>query len=201
MKKLDKFDIIFAGVGGQGVLTIAGVVARAALIEGYNVKASELHGLAMRFGAIETHLRFGQKIYSPLVKKGEADLVISLEPIETVRVSRYSKEDTDYIFDTKEQVPINAHLEKKLYPKLNEIISTLKKFSPKGKVISIEASEIARKNYGNVVAANTVILGKALAEGLLPLKKESIIKAMEQVLPDKILEENKKILEFGFSLK
>ncbi len=57
--KLDKFDIIFAGVGGQGVLTIAGVVARAALIDGYNVKAAELHGLAMRFGAIETHMRVG----------------------------------------------------------------------------------------------------------------------------------------------
>jgi len=199
--KLDKFDMIFAGVGGQGVLTVAGIIARAALIEGYNVKAAELHGLSMRFGAVETHLRFGHEIHSPLIKKGEADLVISLEPIEAVRVSRYSKDDTNYVFDTKEQIPISVYLENKNYPTIKTIIATLKKASPKGKVIDIKASDIARKNYGSVVAANIVLVGRAVAEGFLPLKKESIIKAMSQVLPSKLLEANKKILEIGFSLK
>lgn len=199
--KLDKFDMIFAGVGGQGVLTVAGIIARAAVIEGYNVKGAELHGLSMRFGAVETHLRFGKEIYSPLVKKGDADLIISLEPIEAVRVSRYAKNDTNYVFDIKEQTPISVYLEKKSYPKLSEIISTLKKFSPKGKVIDIKASDIARKEYGSVVAANVVLIGKAVAEGLLPLKKDSIFKAMSQVLPAKLLEANKKIFEIGFSLK
>lgn len=201
MKKLDKFDIIFAGVGGQGVLTVAGMVARAAVIEGYDVKGAELHGLSMRFGAVETHLRFGQDIFSPLIKKGEADLIVSLEPVEAVRVSHYSKADTNYVFDTKEQTPISVYLEKKNYPDMSQIISILKKFSPKGKVISVDASDIARKNFGSIVAANVVLLGKALAEGLLPLKKESIIKGMSQVLPEKLLESNKKILELGYSLK
>lgn len=198
---LDKFDIIFAGVGGQGVLTVAGIVARAALIQGYNVKAAELHGLSMRFGAVETHLRFGQKIHSPLVKKGEADLVISLEPVEAVRVSHYAKENTNYVFDTKEQIPLAVYLEKQVYPSLDKIICMLKKVSPKGKIIAVEASDIARKNFGSVVAANIVLLGKVLAQGLLPLKKESVLKGMEQVLPDKILDANKKIFELGFSLK
>lgn len=198
---LDKFDIIFAGVGGQGVLTVAGIVARAALIQGYNVKAAELHGLSMRFGAVETHLRFGQKIHSPLVKKGEADLVISLEPVEAVRVSHYAKENTNYVFDTKEQIPLAVYLEKQVYPSLDKIISMLKKVSPEGKIIAVEASDIARKNFGSVVAANIVLLGKVLAQGLLPLKKESVLKGMEQVLPDKILDANKKIFELGFSLK
>lgn len=201
MKKLDKFDMIFAGVGGQGVLTVAGIVARAALIEGYNVKGAELHGLAMRFGAVETHLRFGQSIHSPLVKKGETDLVFSLEPLEAVRVSHYAKEDTNYVFDTKEQIPINLYLENQTYPDLKKIISTLKKVSPKGKVIDVNASDLARENYGSVVAANVVLLGRALAEKVLPLKKESVLKAMAQVLPAKLVEANKKILELGMSLK
>jgi len=198
---LEKFDIIFAGVGGQGVLTIAGIVARAALLEGYDVKAAELHGLAMRFGAVETHLRFGTKIFSPLVKTGEADLVISLEPVEAVRASVYANKKTSYVFDTKDQAPIGSHLEKKPYPSMDEIVSTLKKFSPQGKVVKMDASDIAKKNYGSVVAANTLILGKALAEGLLPLKKESIIHAMSHVMNEKVFEENKKILELSFSIK
>lgn len=198
---LDKFDIIFAGVGGQGVLTVAGIVARAALIEGYNVKAAELHGLSMRFGAVETHLRFGHKIHSPLVKKGEADLVISLEPLEAVRVAHYAKQSTSYVFDVKGQIPVGAYLEKQVYPSLDKIIDMLKKVSPKGKIFAVEASDVARKNFGSVVAANIVLLGKALAQGLLPLKKESVLKAMEQVLPDKLLDANKKIFELGFSLK
>lgn len=199
--KLGKFDIIFAGVGGQGVLTVAGIIARAALIEGYDVKGAELHGLSMRFGAVETHLRFGKEIYSPLISKGDADLVISLEPVEAVRVSHYAKEDTGYVFDTKEQVPINLYLENKSYPGLDKIISMLKKISPKGKIISVDASDVARKNYGSVVAANVVLIGKAVAEKLLPLKKESIFKAMAQVLPSKLLDANKKIFELGSSLK
>jgi len=199
--KLDKFDVILAGVGGQGVLTIAGIVARAALIEGYNVKAAELHGLAMRFGALETHIRFGKNIHSPLIKKGEADLVIALEPVETVRASHYSNQNTSYVFDRKEFIPNIVHLEKKKYPTLKEVIATLKRFSPKGKVFDIPASDLAREHYGNVVAANVILLGKAVGAGVLPLKKDSVLKAMAEVLPDKLLKANKKIFEIGFSLK
>ncbi|MBL7100365.1 MAG: indolepyruvate oxidoreductase subunit beta [Nanoarchaeota archaeon] len=199
--KLDKFDMIFAGVGGQGVLTVAGIVARAALIQGYNVKGAELHGLSMRFGAVETHLRFGNDVHSPLVKKGEADLIISLEPIETVRVSRYAKDDTNYVFDRKEQMPISVYLENKPYPSMKDVVSALKKNSPKGKIFDLSASDVARKEYGSVVAANVILLGKAIKEGLIPLKKDSVLKAMAQVLPAKVLEANKKILDLGFSLK
>ncbi|MBU4501512.1 MAG: indolepyruvate oxidoreductase subunit beta [Nanoarchaeota archaeon] len=201
MKKLDKFDMVICGVGGQGVLTVAGIVARAALVEGYNIKAAELHGLAMRFGALETHLRFGNNIHSPLIKSGEADLIISLEPVEAVRASRYSNNDTNYVFDQKEFIPNVVHREKKKYPGVKEVVKTLKEFSPKGKVFDIPASDLARKEFGNVVAANIVLLGKAVGEGLLPLKKQSIFKAMEQVLPSKFLEPNKKIFEVGFKLK
>ena len=200
MKKLDNFNIIFAGVGGQGVLTLAGIVARAAFIEGYNVKAAELHGLSMRFGALETHLRFGSNIFSPLVKKGDADLVVSLEPVEAVRASRYSNKITSYVFDRKEFIPNIIHLENKVYPSLNKVIQTLKKASPQGKIIDVAASDIARKHYGSVVAANIVLMGKSIAEGVLPLKKESILKGMAQVFPKKFLSANKKILEIGFSL-
>jgi len=198
---MKKFDIIFSGVGGQGVLTVAGIVARAALIEGYDVKAAELHGLSMRFGAIETHLRFGKEIHSPLIKKGEADLIISLEPVEALRASVYSKADTNYVFDKKEIIPSVVHLEKLKYPKVKDVKSAIKKISPKGKILDIDASELAKKHYGTVVAANTILIGIAISKKLLPLKKDSILKGMAQVLPTKVLEANKKILEMSNSLK
>ncbi len=197
-KKLTKFDIIFAGVGGQGVLTIAGIVARAALFQGYDVKAAELHGLAMRFGSVETHLRFGTKLYSPLVKRGNADLIISLEPAEAVRVSRYAGPRTNYIFDKKALVPNYMHLDKKEYPTMEAMVKDLERLSPEGQIFDLAASQISKEHYGSVVASNIVLLGRALGLGFLPLEKESILHAMSQVLPEHALEDNKILLNIGY---
>lgn len=84
-KDIKNFNIILVGVGGQGIITLTRILAQAALIERYDVKTSELHGLSQRGGSVEAHVRFGAKIYSPLVKRAGADLIISLEIQETLR--------------------------------------------------------------------------------------------------------------------
>ncbi|MBU2635317.1 2-oxoacid:acceptor oxidoreductase family protein, partial [Patescibacteria group bacterium] len=79
------FNIVISGTGGQGLITLLQIIAEAALVEGLDVKTSELHGLSQRGGAVETHIRFGKKIYSPLVSLGSADLILSLETLESLR--------------------------------------------------------------------------------------------------------------------
>lgn len=199
MKKLEKFDIVVAGIGGQGILTVAGVIARAALAEGYDIKASELHGLSMRFGALEAHLRIGKKVYSPLVKKGCADLIIALEPIEALRVTYYSGKNTSYLFDTRPAVPNAAYLEKVNYPKISDILGAMKKISPGGRALAVDASDTAQAAIGTPVAANVFLVGRAAAENLLPVKKESLLNALPQIFSPALLESNKKVFELGFA--
>ena len=93
-KKMNKnaFNIVISGIGGQGIITLARILAYAAIIEKMDVKTSELHGLSQRGGSVETHIRFGKIIYSPLVRRGGADLIISLDAQESINVCSYAGE-------------------------------------------------------------------------------------------------------------
>lgn len=189
-------NIIFAGVGGQGLLTLAGAVARAAFYEGYDIKGSELHGLAMRFGSITAHIRIGKKVDSPLIGMNDADLIIALEPLEALRNWNYANKNTMFLFDTKEQVPINAYLTNTKYPSLDEIKKKLKSVS--NKIIPIDASNIVYSKTGSSVMANTYLLGRLAKEKVLPMKKESYVKALKEIIKPKLLDKNLEIFELGY---
>ena len=88
--KINEFNIVVTGTGGQGLITLLKIISEAALSEGYDLAASELHGLSQRGGSVEVHFRFGEEIYSPLVKQGGANLIISLEALEALRACYYS---------------------------------------------------------------------------------------------------------------
>lgn len=199
MKKVKKFDIILAGVGGQGVLTLAAVIARSALARGYEVKGAELHGLAMRFGSLNCHLRFGKKVWSPLVTQSNADLIIGLEPLETLRVCIYANEKTSFLFDTKPIIPTSFYLRKIPYPKLDQILMEIRKFS--SKILTADASKAAEEMTGSVVSANIYLLGRAAAEGLIPLRKSWLLDGLAEIFSGKTLEMNKQVFEAGFSSK
>lgn len=190
------YNIILAGVGGQGILTLAGAIARAAMLEGYDVKASELHGLAMRFGSIQVHLRIGKKLYSPLVSEGKADLIIAQEPVEAARQAKYANKETVLIFDTKTQVPIIAYIEETKYPSIAEIKKMLSPISKK--IIAVDASEAVLKETGSTIMANIYLLGRLAAEKILPIKKDSYIKVLKEVVKPAALEQNLKIFELGY---
>jgi len=191
-----EFNVVAIGVGGQGVLTVAGILTEAALKQGYDVKMSELHGLAQRGGSIPCQVRFGEKIYSSLVKPGDADLVIAMEPLEALRAARFSSPDkTVLIMNTHEVQPAAVVTLGKKYPTLDEIKKELGNFFKE--IIDVNATEIAKKETGKAVTSNIYMLGLASARELIPIKRDVLLKTIEENVPPKYLEMNRKIFELA----
>jgi len=190
VKKIEQFNIVICGVGGQGLITLTKILALAALEENYEAKTSELHGLAQRGGSVETHIRFGEKIYSPLVEKGEASLVIAIEAQEAVKASYYASKKAGTVFLINNFLtPI---IEQKLIS-IEKISEILKNFSKE--IVIVSATGATEKEFGNSVLAGTYLLGEAIHRNLIPLKSSSILKAMQKIVPEKYFELNKKALE------
>jgi len=192
VKKINQFNIIICGVGGQGLITLTKILAEAAMRESYEAKTSELHGLSQRGGSVETHIRFGKKIYSPLVRQGGADLIISIEAQEALKAHHYASKKVKTIFLVNEFLaPI---LGQKTIP-IEEISKNLKKFSKK--TILIPATEITKKELGNPVLAGIYLLGLATFKDLIPLKPATVLKAVKEIVPAKYSGLNKKTFELA----
>ena len=182
---MKQFNMLIVGTGGQGQITLLQILAEAALFEGKELKTSELHGLSQRGGSVEVHLRFGKKIFSPLVSQGKADLILGLEMQECLKACYYTNPKTDFLIN-KYFVPIP--LQKLLTEK--EILKNLKKFSKK--VTLIEAANICQKEFGTNIVAGIYLLSLASFKKLIPLKPASILKAIKKIIPEKYLELNLK---------
>lgn len=192
MKKIEKFDIVIVGTGGQGLITLIQILAEAAIIEGYDVKTSELHGLAQRGGSVETHARFGKKVFSPLVKQGGADLVLALEAQEALKACYLGSEETKTLFLVNDFfVPIPG----RVLLKRENILKIIKKFSKK--VILISAGDICEKGIGKSVVAGVFLICLSSLKKIIPLKPTSILKAIGRVIPKKYLDLNKKAFELA----
>lgn len=188
------FNLIVTGYGGQGILTLAEIIGKVALMEGYDVKQAEIHGLAQRGGTLQCHVRFGEKVYSPLVKKGCADLIISLDALEALRACYYaSKERTIVLTDEKILYPIP--MPQKTVG-IDEILKNIEKFAKKVEIV--KASEIVKNLTGEVAMSNIFILGYSIRKGFLLLKKEFALKAIEKRIRPQFLEANKKVFEEAF---
>jgi indolepyruvate ferredoxin oxidoreductase beta subunit len=198
---MKELNIVVIGIGGQGVLTLANIIAEAALKQGYDVKGSELHGLAQRGGTIPCHVRFGKKMYSPLVLEGEADLVIGLEPLEALRACYYGSKESKTIFlmDSYRSIPLSVSVLRHSYPSLKEINKLLKPFSKK--TIILNASDAVKKETGDIIATNIYLLGYAISKNLIPLKKKFLLEAVREIFPEKYFEINSRIFDLGFKLK
>ncbi|PCI32417.1 MAG: indolepyruvate oxidoreductase [Flavobacteriaceae bacterium] len=167
-------NIILAGVGGQGILTIAAIIDIAALNNNLYVKQAEVHGMSQRGGAVQSHVRISDKeIYSDLIPEGKADLILSVEPMESLRYLPFLKEDGWLITDSNPFININDYPEKAaLHKKINSLPNT----------ILANATDIA-KELGNSKAANIVLLG--IASNLLSLSEDSIIEAIKTLFSRK----------------
>jgi indolepyruvate ferredoxin oxidoreductase beta subunit len=194
---MKEFNVIVTGVGGQGALTLGMIIAEAALKQGYDVRTTELHGLAQRGGSIPIHIRFGEKMYTPLVLEGEADLIIALEPLEALRTTYFGskKQKTLFIIDNYKIPPITVSAFGERYPSMDDIVSNIKSFSEK--VIILNASDIVEKETGSILTSNIFILGYAISKGFLPLKEKFVLEAMSEIVPPKYFELNKKVFEMG----
>lgn len=189
MTSKNNFNIIVVGVGGQGLITLTMIIAEAAMIQGYDVKTSELHGLSQRGGSVQTHIRFGKKVYSPLITSAKADLIIGLEISEALRNVSFANSRTVLLVNEYQLV----------YPgslKNDEIVKKIKSLF-KGRKYLIPASEICEKELKKEVLSGTYLLGYASYKRIIPLKPESVLKAISKVAPGKYLEINKKAFELA----
>jgi indolepyruvate ferredoxin oxidoreductase beta subunit len=169
-----KYDVILAGVGGQGVLSVASIIAHAAISEGLQVRQSEVHGMAQRGGAVLSHLRIAKgKIPGDLVPKGGANLIIAVEPLESLRYLSYLKPGGMLLTAAEPYANIPN------YPDINEIHSSIKRL-PRWKIIN--AADLARE-AGLAKAVNTVMIGAASC--FLPIKVQSLENTITEIFSKK----------------
>lgn len=163
-----RYDIIFAGVGGQGVLSMAAVIGRAAVTEGLSARQSEVHGMAQRGGAVSAHLRLADAaIASDLIPRGAADLILSLEPVEALRSLDYLAKDGMLVTSS------NAFVNIPDYPDEDDVRKRVRAAAPRA--LLIDAEGLARE-AGDVQASNSVMVGAA--SRALPLSVESLEAAL-----------------------
>lgn len=179
------FNIILTGVGGQGIITLLQVIDEAAFVEGYDVKSSELHGLSQRGGSVEAHIRFGKKVYSPMVSAGNADLIIALELLEGLRESSKAggpKGHSTKILVNDYSLPfLNSLPKEDILKKLGE---------QKEDLYLVPASRECKDKLQNEVVCTLYLLGYAIGKKLMPFKKESVLRAINNIIPPKYLELN-----------
>jgi indolepyruvate ferredoxin oxidoreductase beta subunit len=183
-------NILVAGVGGQGVILASDLMADTFLAAGYDVKKSEVHGMAQRGGAVSSHVRYGKKVYSPIIKMGEADYLFMTEKMETLRWLAYGNPSTIIVVDDITINPPAVNLGEMEYPP--DIEETLR--SNFKKVYIIPASAMAAE-MGNARAANVVLLGAFST--LLDIEKEIWLQCLLARLPEKLHELNKKAFAAG----
>jgi len=184
------FNLIVNGVGGQGVITLLILIDQAAMIEGYDVRSSELHGLSQRGGSVETHIRFGKKVNSPLIGNGKADLIISLEILEGLRETLKSGKQTKFLVNDY-FLPFQGSLSAK---EIKKQLSSIK-----NELHMIPASATCKEKLQNEVVCTIYTLGYAVGKKIIPLKKESVLQALKDIVPQKYLELNIKAFELGYA--
>lgn len=183
-------SILLAGVGGQGILRASDILSQVMIEAGYDVKKSEVHGMAQRGGCVTSHVRYGKKVYSPIAKKGDVDILLSFEKLETLRYLNFLKPDGTIIINNTEIYPPSVNLGEAEYPR-NIVEEVTHHFSD---VRVINASDIAYQ-VGNMRTVNTAMLGA------LSVKLDIDSKIWEEVLhiafPEKVLKENLDAFNLG----
>ena len=187
-------NILIVGVGGQGTLLASKVIGTAALNYGLDVKQSEVHGMAQRGGSVVTFVRFGEKVYSPLVEAGQADVILAFEKLEALRWSCYLKPGGTIIVNTQEIAPLPVIIGAQSYPE--HIIETLRAMQIK--VVAVDALSMA-KNAGNVRAVNVILMG--ILAKYLSFSKEDWHTALHTVVPSKVIDVNLAAFEAGFNFQ
>ena len=153
-RKTDVKSILLAGVGGQGILRASDILCLVMMEAGLDVKKSEVHGMAQRGGCVTSHVRFGEKVYSPIAKKGDVDILLSFEKLETLRYLDFMKSGGSIIINEKEIYPPSVNLGNADYP--DNTIDTVKTIFKSVKVVN--ATTIAMK-AGDIRTENTALLG------------------------------------------
>ncbi len=188
-------NVVVAGVGGQGSILASHLLAEAALKDGREVKLAETFGAATRGGSVMAHVRVGE-VWSPMMMEDEADAVISMEPLEALRVGiKFLKPGGWVLLNTRPWYPVDVAVGRVQYPSTESIVDNLKKLD--ARVLPIDATELALQ-AGNSRAANTVMLGGLFVLGVLDISEASLFDAMAERWPDRLVEINHKAYNLGY---
>ena len=183
-------NIMIVGVGGQGSLLASKLLGRLLLTRGYDIKVSEVHGMSQRGGSVVTYVRFGDKVYSPVIDKGEADYIVSFELLEAARWTEYLKPDGKVIVNTQQINPMPVIIGAAEYPE-----NLVQKMCDAGlNVDAFDALSLAEQ-AGSTKAVNIVLMGHLSKN--FDFTQEEWMEAIEQSVPAKFLELNKKAFTLG----
>ena len=185
-------NIMIVGVGGQGTLLTSRILGGLAIAGGYDVKLSEVHGMAQRGGSVVTFVRYGEKVAEPVVEEGQADVIIAFEQLEALRYAHFLKKDGALIINDWKIDPMPVVTGAAQYPE--HIIENLKE---KYKVYTVNATEEAKK-LGNSRVFHLIVLG--IAAQHMDFSKEQWYSVIEHTVPQKTIEINKKAFDVGFEL-
>ena len=183
-------NIMIVGVGGQGTLLTSRIIGKTALEAGYDVKISEVHGMAQRGGSVVTFVRFGEKVNEPVVEEGQADVIISFERLEAQRYAHFLKKDGVLVVNDCKIEPMTVVIGAKKYPE--NIIENLKK---EHEVYTIDGQKVALE-LGNSKVLNSVVLG--YAAGFIGFDKQTWIDTIAATVPAKTIEINEKAFIYGY---
>ncbi len=184
-------SVMIVGVGGQGTLLASRLLGAAMVAEGYDVKVSEVHGMSQRGGSVVTYVRYGEKVYSPIIEEGEADIVLAFEQLEAARYLPYLKKGGAVVVNTQKMDPMPVVTGSTTYPE-----GLLEDMEKKGaRVLALDALSLAEE-AGSAKAVNVVLIG-AMAKSLGG-EQEVWLKAIEETVPAKFLEMNRKAFALGW---
>ena len=176
------YNILITGVGGQGLVTLVDVLTKAILVDGKDVKSSELHGLSQRGGAVAVYVSMGEKVFSPLFKKGDVDLVLGLDLLEGLRACDFANKNTKLIINDYLLPFIGVTPKEEIEKKLQEI--------GKNNLHFVEASRICKEKMQKEILATMYLLGYAVFNKHLDIKPESVISAINKAIPEKYQQMN-----------
>jgi len=183
-------NVMIVGVGGQGSLLASKLLGHLLLSEGYDVKVSEVHGMSQRGGSVVTYVRFGDKVYSPVIDRGQADYIVSFELLEAARYVEYLKPEGHVVVNTQTIDPMPVIIGAAEYPE-----NLIEKMRAKNiKVDAMDCLSLAEE-AGSAKAVNLVLMGKLSTFFEIP--EEKWIKAIEECVPAKFVELNKKAFALG----
>lgn len=185
-------NIMIVGVGGQGTLLASRILGRVAIKEGYDVKVSEVHGMSQRGGSVVTYVKYGEKVYSPIIDRGEADLILAFEMLEAMRALPYLKKGGKMIANTQQMNPMPVITGAMEYPE-----DIQKKLESKVNLQAVDALKLAGE-AGNIKAVNVVLIG--LLAKSMDVDKQVWLDSIKETVPEKFVEMNLKAFELGYTI-
>lgn len=186
-------NIMIVGVGGQGTLLASRILGKVAIKAGHDVKISEVHGMSQRGGSVVTYVKYGEKVYSPIIDRGEADIILAFEMLEAYRALPYLKKGGKMIANTQKIDPMPVITGAAKYP---EDID--KKLAEKINFTAVDALKAATE-AGNMKAVNVVLIG--LLAKSTEVKKDIWLEVIKETVPEKFLDVNLKAFEAGYSME